>query len=88
MSGYTKTGKFLDADQVTEAKEAYHEASNTPMIALSSAPGLSGNDMASRAWMRFHRLLYDLALATGLPEIEGWYGLDTTSGEILGPEVG
>ena len=85
MSDFTRTGEFLEADQIEEVKEAYQQASTTPVIALSSAQALSGNDMASRAWMRFHRLLYDFALAKGLPEIEGWYGVETTSGEILGP---
>ena len=85
MSDFTRTGTFLEADQIAEVKAAYLSASNTPVIALSSAQALSGNDMASQAWMRFHRLLYGFALAKGLPEIEGWYGVETTSGEILGP---
>ncbi len=85
MSDFTRTGTFLETDQIAEVKAAYLQASNTPVIALSSAQALSGGDMASRAWMRFHRLLYDFALAEDLPEIQGWYGLDMESGEVLGP---
>ena len=82
---FTRTGTFLNDEQLVEVAVMYHAAENTPVIALSSAQGLSGNDFASRAWMSFHRLLYDFALAAGLPEIEGWYGLDMKSGEVLGP---
>lgn len=85
MSDYTRTGTFLNAEQIAKVGEAYQTASTTPVIALSSAQALSGNDFASRAWKTFHRLLYDYALAAGLPEIEGWYGLDMESGEVLGP---
>lgn len=85
MGEFNRTGMFLNTEQIAEVGEAYHTAENTPVIALTSAQGLSGRDFASNAWMRFHRLLYDFALAEGLPEIEGWYGLDMTNGEVLGP---
>lgn len=85
MSDFTRTGTFLNAEQIAKVGKAYRQASTTPVIALSSAQALSGKDFASQAWMRFHRLLYDFALAAGLPEIEGWYGLDMKSGEVLGP---
>ncbi len=85
---FTKTGTFLTAEQIEKVREAYHEAETTPVIALSSAQALGGQDFASQAWMRFHRLLYDFALVQGLPEIEGWYGLNMKSGEVLGPGVG
>ena len=88
MSDFERTGKFLTAEQIGVVREAYHEAETTPAIALSSAQALGGQDFASQAWMRFHRLLYDFALAQDLPEIKGWYGLDMKSGEVLGPGVG
>ncbi len=86
MGEFNRTGTFLNTEQIKEVGEAYRTAQNTPMIALSSAQALSGNDFASRAWKTFHRLLYDYALAEGLPEIQGWYGLDIETGEVLGPD--
>ena len=80
MSDLTKTGTFLTADQIEQVGWAYFTArsksTHSPRLAYFLA------------LMNFRRLLYDFALAQGLPEIEGWYGLDMKSGEVLGPGVG
>lgn len=83
---FKRTGTFLEEDIKEKVVEAFVEAQNTPVIALSSGQALSGRDLASQARDRAFKLLYDEAVAAGLPEIEGYYGLDSESGEVLAPE--
>lgn len=72
------TGVFLTPGELTEIKEMAEGARNAPVITITSG----GPDMASLAWEGVRRRLYSLALAHGLPEIVGYYGVDA-EGQLL-----
>lgn len=78
-----KTGVFVDSKQKAELMKLVQIAQTTPVIALSSADALSGNDLSSQAWKAVHDRLNEIALKCGLPElVETDYGLDA-DGEIV-----
>jgi hypothetical protein len=75
-----RTGVFLPQEEVDAVIKAYEEASATPVINFG---GPDSPDLASLAWERQKKLLHGFALAAGLPEIPGYYGLDTGTHEVL-----
>lgn len=75
------TGVLLSQTVVDEVIQAFADASKTPVITLDS----TRPDLAAVA-LRFAKdLLYEYALGAGLPEIQGYYGLDTVTGEVIAP---
>ena len=54
------------------------EARKIPVITLS----LNSPSFSAQAWKRANEAVYQAALAHGLPEIEGYYGMDI-DGEFL-----
>jgi len=76
------TGVFATDDEQAELLELLNKARNTPVIALTSADALGGRDFASVAWKRVRERCHEVALAHGLPEVPGCYGMDN-NGEFL-----
>lgn len=72
------TGVFATEEEFAELKKLRNKAARTPVIALSSAQALSGRDSASVAWQRVKERCHALALEHGLPEVQGFYGIDGT----------
>lgn len=77
-----KTNIFASEEELEELQQLSRAAARTPVIALSSADALSGNDFASQAWRRAQERCHKVALSHGLPEISGFYGL-TREGEFV-----
>jgi hypothetical protein len=69
-----------ERDEIVKLWEA---AQSTPVIAFSSAHALEEGGLSGQAWSRLNRRVHELALAHGLAEQEGFYGLDPASGEFL-----
>ena len=59
-------------------------AQNTPVIAFSSKHALEEGGLAGQAWSTLKKYCHKIALSHGLPEIEGFYGIDGETGEFLG----
>jgi hypothetical protein len=64
----TRTGVFADAKEIASIKNA----AAMPLIALNAGMPPSPREVAHR-----------IALAHGLPEVSGYYGIDLTTGEFL-----
>lgn len=79
----TKTAIYATPEEIEALKKGLSRAQNTPAFGLSSAQVLSGNDFASMAWRDVKRACHYAALQHGLPEIEGFYGIDLQTGEFL-----
>lgn len=77
-----KTNVFASEKETEELKQLASRASQTPVMALSVADGLSGNDFASRARKSAQERCHEIALSHGLPEIQGFYGINK-EGEFL-----
>lgn len=78
-----RTGVFATQEQA-DAIAKYHTAAvNTPMIAMSIAQGLSGNDLASQAWDNLHDEIDKCAKQNGLPDTVGHYGFDKSNSEFV-----
>lgn len=77
-----RTGVFLPDDERVAAIELYQEAQNTPVITFG---GPGSPDMAAVAWNRAQATMHGFALKAGLPEIHGYYGMDTATGEVVAP---
>ena len=77
------TGVFATKDELDTLKKAATTAANTPVIALTSADALSGNDWASVAHRNVQKACHMLALEHGLPEITGYYGIRLDTGEFV-----
>ena len=75
MRNLTMTGIQASPDEHAELRALVHEARSTPVILLGGA------DMSHLAWDRVSKRCHELALAHGLPEITGYYGI-TSSGEF------
>ena len=71
MSNYVGTGVCATDEEREDVLSRARAASRIPVIAFSSGP-----DLASQAWGAVYRRVHELALAHGLPEIEGYYGMD------------
>ncbi len=76
--GTQHTGVFATDKERDECQNLAQEASRTPVMTLSSnMPSFS-----AIAWERVNKTVYTAALAHGLPEIEGYYGM-TPNGEFV-----
>lgn len=72
------TKVFATKEETERCHELAQEARRTPVMTLSSdQPSFS-----ETAWKRVNETVHELALAHGLPEIEGYYGMDT-DGEFV-----
>ena len=85
MSDYIRTQVFASEEAIQEIKNLAATARSTPVIAVSSAHGLDSGGFAGDAWRTVNEAIYKHALAGGLPEIQGYYGFDPSSGEFLEP---
>jgi hypothetical protein len=72
------TGIFATEEEKNECQSLAKAARQTPMIKLSSSQPF----FSETAWKRVHKAVYKAALAHGLPEIEGYYGMDE-AGEFV-----
>ncbi len=82
--GLTHTGVFATGEEVKEMQELSETARTTPVMTTSLSEGLAGRDFASTARKRMQDRLQEVALAHGLPDFEGYYGL-TGEGEFVKP---
>lgn len=72
------TGVFATEEEKTELQALAQEAANTPVMTVrSDLP-----DFASVAWERTLKRCHEAALAHGLPEVTGFYGL-AEDGEFI-----
>ena len=79
----THTGVFATKEEQDRAFDLAANARTTPVMALSIAQGLAGEDFASRAWRNANAFVHKCALDHhGLPEIQGFYGM-TEEGEFV-----
>jgi hypothetical protein len=79
----TNTGVFATPEELAFLKEKANNAAHTPVIALTTADALAGNDLASLAHRSAQEACHVLALAHGLPEIPGFYGITLDDGEFV-----
>ncbi len=77
----TNTGVFLTGEELAEAKRLADEAARTPAINPFGVLPM-GRSLSSMAWDRVQRQIHSYALAHGLPEIPGYYGL-LANGELV-----
>lgn len=75
------TGVFASPPEIDEARRLAELARTTPVIALSGAHALRGG-FSGEAWRAVQQYVHRIALAHGLPEIPGYYGLAET-GEFV-----
>ncbi len=76
------TGVKCTEEERKELVSLAEAARRTPVIALSSKAALEGRDLSSQAWDLAKKRCHELALAHGLPEIQGYYGA-TPEGEFV-----
>lgn len=76
---YTGTNVFATPEELEEIKKKQFEASRTPVMTFSTG----SPDMASVVFKHLLDRVHELALAHGLPEHSGYYGLDTATGEFV-----
>ena len=77
-----RTGVFLkDKEKLAYIKKAAKEAQETPVISFGG-----WTDASTTAWTHVKRTVHQYALEEGLPEIPGYYGIDTATGEFLKTE--
>lgn len=74
---------FATPDELQEIVEMVNTARTAPVMALSSAAALSGNDFSSLAWKEARKLIHETAMKHGLPDTPGFYGIDQENGEFL-----
>ena len=77
-----KTGVFATDKEKKLLKKELKEAENTPVIAFSSYHALEEGGCAGVAWQALKEHCHKIALKHGLPEIEGFYGMDK-NGEFI-----
>ncbi len=75
------TGVYATKEEKDKCAEAAARASRTPVIALSSEHALKHGGFSGQAWKSAKELCHEAALAHGLPEIPGYYGM-TQDGEF------
>ena len=81
-----RTNVFATDEEKKQIKELVSTAQSTPMIALSSDAAISGRDFSSLAWKSAHEKIHATAMSHGLPDTQGWYGIDLANGEFLSME--
>lgn len=77
-----KTGVKATYDEIEVCKKLATQAAHTPMIAFTTEAMMNGRDFASLAWHEAQEQCHKFALAHGLPEITGFYGMDE-NGEFV-----
>lgn len=80
--GLIGTGVFATEEEQAKAQELAKQAASTPVILLGGT-----YDMAGKARERMYETVHGYALAHGLPEIPGWYGMDER-GEFISQDFG
>jgi len=75
-----RTGVFATMEEIDECLKLSDEASKTPVINFG---GPESPSWSETAWKHCQETLHRYALAHGLPEIQGFYGLDGVTGEFL-----
>lgn len=68
------TGVFATKEEIKKAFKLATQASNTPVIAFSSAHAMRGG-LSEDNWRSAKEYCHAMALKHGLPEIEGFYGM-------------
>ena len=76
------TGVYATKEETDRCFEAAKRAANTPVIAFSSEHALKEGGLSGQAWKAAKELCHEAALAHGLPEVEGYYGM-TRDGEFV-----
>lgn len=66
-----KTGTFATEEEQAELKALAEKAQKTPAILL-----FGKHNLARDAWKRARERCHEIALAHGLPEVPGYYGMD------------
>lgn len=66
----TFTNKFATPEQKKELQEMAQKARETPAMLVGTC------DLSATAWDSVLRKCHEYALAAGLPEIHGYYGMD------------
>lgn len=69
------TGVFATPEELKELQELAASARNTPVIAFSTQHALQRGGLSGDMWKLVHERTYAIALAHGLPEIQGYYGV-------------
>ncbi len=72
----------LDKQELEELMRLTHEARNTPVIALSLAAGLRGEDFSSQAWQRVRNKWEELGKKYGFEPTRA-KGIDSVTGEVV-----
>ena len=70
------TGIFATEKEKKLLQKELITAQNTPVIAFSSAHALNQGGLAGQAWQALKEHCHKIAIKHGLPEIEGFYGMD------------
>ena len=78
-----RTGVFATVEEADKIKNLTVIARHTPVIAFSSEDALQGRDASSLAWKSVHETTHAAALAHGLPELPGYYGIDLSNREFV-----
>lgn len=78
----TRTKVFATKEELAECMELAAMAARTPVIAFSSEHALKEGGLSGQAWRLAEETVHKYALAHGLPEIPGYYGI-TTDGEFV-----
>lgn len=76
----TRTGVKATELELEEALRLYKESLGTPFL---FKPGKGNQVFLASAQKKFHEFVHKAALEHGLPEIEGYYGIDTVSFEFV-----
>jgi len=76
------TGIYATDEERERASKAANRAAQTPVIAFSSRHALEEGGLSGQAWKSAKQLCHEFALAHGLPEIQGYYGM-TKDGEFV-----
>lgn len=77
-----RSGIFATEEEKTYLQGLLITAKTTPVIALSSRHALERGGFSGEAWNHLRKECHRVALEHGLPEIEGYYGMDET-GEFV-----
>lgn len=80
--GTEHTGVFATSEETVEVQKLAETARGTPVMTTSLSEGLAGRDFAATARKRMQDRLQEIAMAHGLPDFEGYYGL-TPEGEFV-----
>ena len=74
---------FATEEEMKRIKELHEIAKNTPVIAMSVKHGIEKGGFAGEADTALKTYVHKCALSHGLPEIQGYYGIDGGNKEFL-----